>query len=372
MSEDYAVVGEPAENVSQEIFAYDNETKHEWAEDIKTHHDWLSRLDFWSGCYGFSTPGKLIYADVDDKDPSHQQEVYGKLAKEPDLAEETKEAATAAKELVDFLNAGLDSEDQSPALFVEAMRAGELEPEIVDYLLQVKDKEGTQMLLNVLSRQSKRKTPRPVMILVGMIDKAQTDKRGLTEGWAIGYDFLKGFLIIKSFCSKKDQHPLGETWYGNVSDDGISFKGTPAVFAQNFVNLGNQIGSSTGNNGLGLLVHTFVANWILRQWKGLSNVEPNVWTKEFKKSIKDAKKKIEAILEGLTVAVKEKTGEPKLPMDAFEALEKKLTNEDGFFRLSALEAREKGNKEAAQNAAVFYERLVKDLKSFNENPENQY
>ena len=381
MAEDYAVVGETTESINHEILAYDNETMHEWADELENHLQWLARLEYHAGCYDFGIRGKLIYADVNGKDPRHKQEVYGKLAKEPALAVKFEEATSAMKGLVTFLNGGLESPealegleslDESPPLLVDAMRTSQLEPEIVNYLLQLKDKEGTQKLLNFLSHQSRRKTARPVMLLLGMIDKAQTDKRGLTEGWAIGYDFLTGLLIIKPFYSKKDHHPLGETWHSNFPDDGVSFRGTPAVFAKNFVDLGKQTRRGTGNNGSKLVVHSLVVEWILRQWKGLSSIEPNVWTKEFKKNIKEATEKIDPILEKIPTAFKEKTSEQKLPMEAFEVLEKQLTAEDWFFRSSAMEAREKGNEEAAQNAAVFYERLVKDLNLFNENPKNRF
>ena len=370
-TEDYALVGETAEQVSQEISAYDNETRHEWAEELENNSQWLARLGYCTGCYGFAMQGKLIYADVNEKDPKHKEKVYGSLAREPDLEAETEEAATAVRELVEFSKEEQESDDMPPVLFTKALRTGELELEIVDYLIQLKTKEATQTLLNVLSRQSKRKTPRPVMILLAMIDKGQTDKRGLTEGWAISYDFLKGLLIIKPFSSKNDRHPLCDAWYGKVSDDDVSFIGTPALFAKNFVDLGGQIGSNTKFDGLKLLVHSFVAGWILQQWKGLSSVEPGIWTEVFRDNILDALDKLDTILKASTFAVKEKIGKQKLPMEAFDFLAKQLADEEGHFRLSAIEARKNGNKEAAQDAAVFYERLMKDLKSFNESPKHQ-
>ncbi len=393
MAEDYAVVAEIANYVRMSISSYDNETQHQWAHSSNLYiRSWLQHLRYGPGCYDFTIQGRLVYADVNENDPKHKQEVYGKLAKEANLGKESEKATAAKKKLVAFLKASRgssyednsngdsdddvpgsnDKEDKRGPIIQNAIRYAELEPDMVDHIIQLKNKNDIQAILNVFSHQSRRKAPRPVMLLVGMIDGGQTDKRGQTEGWAIGYDFLKGLLIIKPFISKQGHHPLGEKWHDKVAGDGISFTGTSAVFVENFMKLCAQLDEKTEIDGLKLLVHIFVAEWILEQWNGFALVEPNAWTDESRKSVKTAKKNIETIISIRTVVTKGKTGELKRPLEAFENLAINLTNGESWFRLSALEARKKGNEKAAQNAAVLYGRLTEDLKSFNENPENQF
>ena len=389
MTEDYALVGEAAEFIRQETFAYDNETEHEWHEWAQGKPgrlgDRLADFEYSSGCYPFAQQGRLVYADVNQKDPAHKKKVYGILAKEPPL-EVNKNKGAAIKEVpVEFLMTRLrhkrdgdDDEDKddshaaAEACLTRAIHSSMLNTPLVDFFIQLKDKEGMRVLLETLSKQSMRKSPRPVMVLIGMIDKAKTDKRGLTEGWAIGYDFLKGDLIIKPFVSKKDCHPLGDKWHDEAVNDGINFKGTPADFADRFVALGNQVGGKTEIDGLKLLVHTSVAGWILQHRKGFSLADPGKWTDAKKKSIGEAMKKITSVLNEREAVIPEKAGERKRPMEAFEDFANKLAGGDQWFRCSALEARESGNGKAAQNAAEFYDRLAKDLKSFNENPDNQF
>lgn len=387
MTEDYALVGEAAEVIRQETMAYDNETVHEWAQEKPQYlGDRLAYVAYSSSCYPFAQQGRLVYADVNQKDPAHIQKVYGILAKEPPLnGNKDKDAVT--KEIpVEFLTRrvrhrrdGDDNEDEddsqtmAEACLTRATHSSILNTLLVDFFIQLKDKEAMRVLLGVLSKQSMRQSPRPVMVLIGMIDKAKTDKRGLTEGWAIGYDFLKGELIIKPFVSKKGCHPLGDKWHDEAVDDGISFKGAPADFADQFMALCNQVGGKTTEiDGLKLLVHTSAAEWIWQHWNGFSLADPGKWTLETQKSIGDAVKEITSILDEREAAITEKAGEQKRPMDAFEDFANRLAGGDQWFRLSALEARKSGNERAAQHAAEFYDRLAKDFKSFNENPDNQF
>ncbi len=386
MTEDYALVGETAERISQELFAYDNETEHTWARyKTGTLDDRLAQLSALICCYDFAVTGSLVYADVNQSDPEHKQKVYGKIAKEPRLGEENDKVVALKKEPVKFLMTRYqkyrdpeDSEDednskeQAVECLTRAIGTSQLDPQLVDFFIQYKDQKGMQAVLNILSNQSMRKNPRPVMLLVGMIDKAKTDKRGLTEGWAVGYDFLKGLLIIKPFVSKKGHHPLGDKWHDKAVNDGISFMDSPVVFAEKFVKLGDQVEGKTEVDGLKLVVHTYVADWIVEQWKGFNLADPNKWTDALRKSIRAARKKINANLKERRMTITDKVGERKGPMEGFEYLANKLAVEEPSFRDSALEARKIGNEKAAQNAADFYERLTKDLKSFNEDPDNQF
>ena len=380
MTEDYAFVGETAAKVSQELFAYDNETEHPWTTRSKNLRDRLRDTDRGAGCYGSLGEGNiLVYADVNESDPEHKKKVYGSLAKEVCLDKENKKAEAKREELTKVLKkAGKDKfdddddyEDWLEDSFGAALELGTLDRVLVDGIIQLKDEGDMRVLLNFLSGQTKKKTSRPVLLLIGMIDKAETDKRGLTEGWAVGYDFLKKILIIKPFISKKGHHPLGEKWNDKVANDGISFTGTAALFANNFVKLAGQVGGKPEADGYKLLVHTFVSHWIMGQWEGFSAMEPDKWTEAFEKSMADARKTILASLGERTVAMKKKSGEWKGPMLAFDKLANELAIEEGAFRYAALDARKKGNEKAAQNAADLYDRMVKDLRSFNENPDNQ-
>ena len=378
ITEDYAVVGESAARISLDLLTYDYETVHKYAERSETLRDCLNNNVLGLGSYGsIGEGGILVYADVNEADPEHKKKVYGVWANELYLDVDDEEKNAKILELWEKLENGnkntwkAEYEGWLEDAFAATFRSGKLDHMLMEGLIQLKDKEDIQVLLKFISGQAKRKTPRPVMLLVGMVDKAKTDKRGLTEGWAIGYDFLKRILIIKPFTSKKGHHPLGETWHDKAADDGVSFKGTAALFADNFVKLGPQVGEKPKIDDCKLMVHAVVANWIVEHWEGFSAMEPEKWTDKFEESIGDANAKVLDSLSKRTMSITEKNGGWKCRMPSFNRLAHELAIQEARFRYDALEAREEGNEKAAQNAAEFYERMVKEVKAFNDNPDNQ-
>ena len=109
---------------------------------------------------------------------------------------------------------------------------GRLEEAINSRILIANSVEEKQELLNLMSGQIMRRTKRPVLTLVSMVNSKQTTEVGETKGWVTGYDFIKDLVVIKPFVSKKGKHPLGAKWYGDVAQDGVSFSGTPQEFAK--------------------------------------------------------------------------------------------------------------------------------------------
>lgn len=219
--QDYAVVGYTTIGVSEELSAYDNKRSH-FLDDVATfmtEYDPRNVFDhnLRTRTYPFSQFGRLLYADVDDKNPAHKEKVYGEIAKEIPIEKNSEETTKIMKQLVKTLAPIFYKLDNVPEVeknLVEENREGwtmidleelieqrVLSKRIVSYILTTKTIEEKEEILNLFSRQTSRPTKRPVLSLISMIDSMQTTVVGETKGWVTGYDFIKDLLVIKPFVS---------------------------------------------------------------------------------------------------------------------------------------------------------------------------
>ncbi|MCJ1468664.1 hypothetical protein MMC07_007293 [Pseudocyphellaria aurata] len=273
----------------------------------------LTQLYHYRRCYDFAVEGRLVYADVDDEDPTHMETVYGEWAKEISIEQESKRTVVAKKKLVkacfypfpppseffqdDEENKPSD-EDYTPSDEVcmpsdevhtpwdEHKRnrriarkddlgyydlKGTINDSVVSLLLTTKSVQDKKEMLNIKSGQSRRPTKRPVIALIDMVDSRQATEKGESKGWVTGYDFIKELLVIKPFVSKGGNHPLGGKWHGNVANDGVSFSGTPSEFTKAYIEFGKAVEAGNKGDGFKMLVHTSAADWIDRFGRDLGS-----------------------------------------------------------------------------------------------------
>lgn len=367
----------------------------------KTFADVLLKLPA-NPCYSFAAEGQLVYADVDEENAKHKEDIFGSIAEEEPLKIVSDDVMAARKYLIEQLakkwfqhEKGSNGHRYRMALDkLESMVVeGEIDNSIIRYIIGAPTETKKQLLLNIVSDQTQRSTQRSVLVLIGLIDDMQSTDMGVTNGWRIGYDFMKGLLIIKPFLSAKDKHPLGSSWYTPVQDDdAISFSGTPGTFATDYASQApNQLNTETNGatplatasipDAFKALVHTVAAKWIARHWKRLFSTEENL--EAFKKAILTNT----VALTTIKFPVKPKTAPPpfvnpdSVPeedhdasgrgnwiVDAYVRIQDILEKEEPRIRAVALQAKEAGDHYAADRIAGAWSAMWYRLTAINEGP----
>ncbi|MCJ1268422.1 hypothetical protein MMC22_008310 [Lobaria immixta] len=380
---DYALVHQSAASVREQILDTDDApSRIVDAED--TFMTEYYRLGF-EPCYDFAV-ARLVYADVDDENPSHKEYV-NEWTKETSIESDSEETAKFIKELVKALvDQWFPREDFPPEENEEntpeddrerwtlrdlkwLARRGLLESHIVSRILTAKTVEEKEQILNLMSSQIKFPTKRPVLALIDMIDSKQTTEIGETEGWVIGYDFIKELLVIKPFGSKGGNHPLGARWYGEVAQDGVSFSGTLQEFTTAYIELGKTVEAGNQDDGFKMLVHTLAAEWM----HPFETELETVYGAEFHAdllAVKEAMEKIKQAMEEIKFPAVEKNKKVnESETQPFSWLLNMIESEEATIRDAAVDAKERGQEKIAQNAAKLYESIHKQIKAFIENPD---
>ncbi|MCJ1299793.1 hypothetical protein MMC08_002586 [Hypocenomyce scalaris] len=385
--QDYALVSFRATFIQRELRNHDR----------FQHPHYVNFQDFLKGRfvhnYSFAQCGgvELVYADVDQGNEAHHK-VVGSWAEEKEaevedesVAGEKKKLVEAAKGKFHFMSGAMDKKkaegkDQEgsgkagkPRAWTDLMvlselrhRVSEDQSWINEYIMRLSSRTAKEAVLQILSEQSRSKTVRPVMLLLDMVDSCQSTKASETTGWVTGYDFLENVIIIKPFLSKEGHHPLGETWFGTVAEDGVAFRGSP-----------EELLKLVGFHDVDAEKHTFsqiirieAVNWMMRYRKvlalnfdGSAELWQNIQDRKdrLKREMKDiefhnkVKAKGEEKLEGAAKTIYEQT------MGCLEALE-------ADFRYAAVHAKERGEVKEMDNMVAFYDRTMADLKSLMEDP----
>lgn len=397
---DYAVVRASAAEIRHMNSVKDMALPHKSSVDT-TFRDELSYLKY-NPCYPYAESGKLLYADVDEENPEHKEQVFDVWAKEEPLEKESEKSKASRKALADHLASNLGSEDlaENPsehgATVEEGVEGstgdyledgvffkgnledgvfyrGDVDVEVTDYILSATSQEEKEVLLSIASSQSQRKTQRPVLVLVGMAEDRRNTEFGVTKGWVAGYDFVKNLLIIKPFISKKDHHLFGEKWYDPVVEDGISFSGSPNDFIAQYIELGEAAHDKTVEEGFKMLMHTIAARWIIRQWPGLSKSDPETFTDELKGKAKKAVASLKAAMGEITFPFEEKVAKiDDINFGPFRWMSEVLDIQEDGFRCSVKQAKKDGREKMAENVVKLLGKMMDELKAFNENPEGDF
>ncbi|KAI4210484.1 MAG: hypothetical protein LQ351_006635 [Letrouitia transgressa] len=380
--EDYALVDESADWVQGFFESYNNQNHFtedafaRWESRPKTFGDvqFLSRRHCDLHIYN----NHLIYADVNEADPKHKEALYDSTAREPALEVESEKARELRKKLVaEFSQAEVDritktkrgSQLDKDALFKQEKKLiekdlyldlGILYPNWFSYIMKAANIDGKKELLNIFSGQTKRKNPRPVMLLLGMVDKVQTEERGLTEGWNIAYDFIENTLIVKPFVSKPGHHPLGEKWGTDVASDGPSFCGTPLEFVNNFVKFSKDMEPKKAeeiseSDAYTMLVHCHTAELIDHNSAGFKTVlaSDDKSASDLVEEMNNASADLSMTMDNKKFELKKKTPVKQRGIDAFRELQGHLEASERELRDDAVDLKENGNDKLAQEYAQF-------------------
>ncbi|MCJ1228973.1 hypothetical protein MMC12_005637 [Toensbergia leucococca] len=384
--EDYAVAGAFTCDIRACISDQDTLDHH---PQRTTYYDIVSGAGTGRGCYAFGRWGTLIYADVDENDPNHKEEIYNVRAKELPLQEEDIKMVELKKKFqlaIDALDLTDDQEirehnewvKEHDALITERatrpIATPWLNPDQIDYLMGLVNQEEQRDLLSALSGQSKIKTQHPVMMLVNMINKGQNFEIGVTEGWVVAYDFAKDLLFIKPFVSTKDHHPLGGKWQVEPNDDGVSICPTvPGMFMKNLIELAEGPEDKDQAHSFRMAIHVIVAKWVQEHWTALSGISGSdhgeLLTDELKSSSAAAIKMMKKQLKETPFPSKEKAPPAKEPIWEIEAMQTWLEDHEPEMRYTTVKLKDKGKENVAENIAKLYEEMLKALESFNEDPE---
>ena len=94
---------------------------------------------------------------------------------------------------------------------------------------------------------------------------------------------------------------------------------------------------------------------------------------ELRTKVKAATKKVEETLRRVQVPVvaKPEKADQKLCVQAVENMECALEEQEAYFRICAVLAKEKGHPKAAENVAMLYEKILDMVKGFNLDPEKE-
>ncbi|KAI4125505.1 MAG: hypothetical protein LQ338_004207 [Usnochroma carphineum] len=396
-TEDCAVVNEPASSARRRFFEdivdfRDDDTLVGEQEYRTTFNDEINDPLSYGDCYGFGVDIQLLYADVDRNDPGHKE--IGKRAAKEGLREEDKEETEDVSEkLISNMLKCLhfrEEVDDGTKLSKEERRTKIIEylriPHVglsarrVDYILGTKSEEERRELLSVFSGQYRRRTQRPVVLLVGMIDKYSTEELGSKEGWAVAYNFYDNHLVIKPFFADVNHHPLAEKWDMELPDDGISFRGRPSAFVAKLLQLHEDLENKAHDEnpiayGYRMLAYYHVAWWVVEHWEALAEIKQvegeAPMTDQQRTQVKDLMKLMLKVSANIEFPYKKQKPAERKSITSFKHLQVDLENLEDAIRSEAIEAKEAGNEAAANNAAKFYTKLLEQLQSFNMDPEKE-
>ncbi len=251
---------------------------------------------------------------------------------------------------------------------------------LLEFIISLDSQEEKQEALFLASGQAHLPTSaqRPVIILVSVVDTAQTTTIGESRGYVTGYDVLANKLIIKPFHSNDERHFLADKWSpDDLPTDGISFSGTPAEFIKDFHNFATNTPSSEKGDTLNaqgpkFLVWTDVAAWLHQDRPFIfdaalkdphldGSITPAAFTDAFKslrKTFKDVP---------FPIQKKEAEGEEKvkdeldLEVGHFKGM---VEAAEWHLREAAVEAKERGKGGKAEGAARMYGKVVEALREF--------
>ena len=326
----------------------------------------------------------LIYADVDDTKPEHKQ-MLAERAWTEELSEDEETQYAAIRE--DFVASLPDSDGpfwkfkerskdrkQSEKIedifFEEYLFDGWLHPDlkITDFLLGLESPQDRQRFLQMFCGKTRVKHKRPIMLLIRMIDTERTTVPDSTGGYAIAFNVLEERLIIRSFYSDRNTHPLCSPWTNADPRDPISFYGTPLEFARKFILWIPEL--NTDDECLRLLVHAHAIKFLLDHWTNLFQSALSTEKSEFLQSeIRDIYDKSTPIIRTFRFHTGEKAvGAAPTALKKFRDLRDDLVEEEDQFRADALNAKRDGKEKVAENAEKVYGKLLSTINAFLEDP----
>ncbi|KAI4179810.1 MAG: hypothetical protein L6R41_007628 [Letrouitia leprolyta] len=366
---------------------------------------------------GLETDTQLLYADVDNHDPS-ELDINKRVAKAGFLEEESGRLTLVKANLIGHLatlpwpgddfwssDPDLDYEEsdeegtvrekrqqlkkahdkrystkkeyemfENDRLYIERIferEYGLLSPDKVDYILCLEKEEDRREVLTVCSNQTKRKLRRPVVLLIGAIEKPSREKPETKEGWAVVYDFFNNHITIKPYLMDKTHHPLAQKWDSDIPSDGVCLTGHPAVFVDKILQLEAEIKAGINEaHTAQVLVYYLVARWLILHWKALSAIKVDgqaTMTDEELEKVSDAKRYMLHESAKIELPQEKPQTAPGKSIRVFEHLQAHLEDYEAAIRKEAVKAKKAGNETAAEDAVKLYDKLTGMLQEFNMN-----
>ncbi|KAG7004371.1 hypothetical protein G7Y79_00026g059550 [Physcia stellaris] len=384
--EDYALVNIPEAEVRANINQYDNAIRGLPArEQYFSHYLKNGGGALYNEIFSPSSC-PLIYADVDDTKHEHKQMLREKAIQE-DLCQPNADFASLREKFITALVDGhepnpcddptRESEGELRAHYTSRFDAYILNSNVVEddtarLLFELDSAQDQQHLLEMISGQHLKKTARPVMLLICMIDTHQTTTYGCTEGYAAAIDVPKNLLIIRPFRSDKDTHPLTQPWTSNVPDDGISIACSSSSFVSAYTVMASNLENE--HDDFKLMVYSQVIQYFLKGWNHIFNfyfLKPESAAK-VRTQVEEADAKVWERLSRTPFPVKAK--EWLLPpggLVGFRDLQQVLECMEPELRKEAVKAKSDGDDQVAENAAMVFERIMKLIKDFNADPSGE-
>ena len=343
---------------------------------------------------------QLIYADANQKNPDHRRRVRDIEAMKPWVLEEGEETKHAKHLLLDYIRqdytatrdeSGSETEGEDDektvkdgdttekeddktdeglsdeeALEIAYKRTsfGHVDDSLVDFILELEKPSTKREVLRILSHQMMMSKPRPVMILIALLESLRPNEGTNKSGWAVGYDVIENKILIKSFECKADEHPLAEAWYSNSATDAFYVAESPDTFASNLIS-SKQIELPGDDEHYRSVITCIAGKWL--EWHSLA--------------LKLSDKKSES-LRGALTAIESRLKEEKIieitkpKSTKFNAAQQKcielrwmLIESEDYMRDVAVLAKEEGHETSANNLARHFEKVLRDLNQMIESPD---
>lgn len=333
--------------------------------------------------FPFATEGQLVFADVDDENPKHEEEISQNSTKTVPANVESDDVGRARESLIEHLaTQRFEHEDRGEGEnyevakqhLAERIAQGVLDPDIMEYIIRAQTRAEQTKLLKIMSGQTIRLFPRRVLVLVGLIDDMQNTKIGVNRGWRIGYDLVHNVLIIKPFLSAEKKHPLGGSWTASAQeDDKISFSDKSTAFAKHYIDAAKQINKEVDAQSpltsvLKSLVHTMAAQWISRnsilQLIDVQDVEP------FEEAIATHIKRLARVKFPVKSKLQDHdaSGRRPSPVLFFVRMQHDLENAASLIHDYIQQREEEGDHEEGVRVANVYSSMMDTLIRYNEAP----
>ncbi|KAI4193279.1 MAG: hypothetical protein LQ350_008395 [Teloschistes chrysophthalmus] len=397
-TEDYVIVGQQESTIRPLTYNDDDsildddeekESREEYNMTVKTEF----ALPSFGDMFGLGRHQQLLYADVDCSDPEHKN-IRKRVAAEGYLKEESKKSKEAREKLIEHMARitkpyGLTVEEADEWKAKERVRSAELlehapgviptQRRIIDYLLQLQDEERRETL-NILSGQHLRKIQRPVILLLGIINKHSTESFGTPEGWIVAYNFYEDRLIIKPFFSDETHRLLTEKWDTDLPNDGISFSGRPSGLIERYWKVYSDILEREHEKDPNafryrVLVIWFTIKFVMGHWMYLSS-------RKYEESggyALDTPSRYASILPGgkqfiirsmANLKLDRKTRFKHAPQGLLE-MHDSIIHQLSMIRQDVVKFKKAGREVATQKEAEMYGRLLERLRSFSLEPEKE-
>ncbi|KAI4138135.1 MAG: hypothetical protein LQ341_004803, partial [Variospora aurantia] len=294
---DYAVACWSTDYIRRDISLHDHSESHFDLESgasitfLDVHEEYCAGY----GPFFTLTDDILVFSDVDQSNPDHEKELRAKIASTKPLGQPTEQSNAIKEKLVQHLrkirpDSVRSSHRASLPLEVRESNlrkaienpTGAISRSVLDFITHLDSREEKHEALMLASGQAylPASIQRPVILLVSVVDTAQTTTIGESAGYIAAYDILADKLIIKRYVSNDTRHFLADNWFADLPPaDDIAFTGTPMDFVRKCLPFAQSLTAAdaafppTEASGFKYLVWADVTEWLWYHSPALSSTD---------------------------------------------------------------------------------------------------